>query len=77
MLALLVKHQAFRRLGGCAANALPISAAELLEDLTKEHRARMQKYEKEVEKSLQDLVAAQEVARKELLARLEAEKTRD
>ena len=34
----------------------------------------MQKHEKEVEKSLQDLVAAQEVARKELLARLEAEK---
>ena len=60
--------------GGGAANALPVSAAEILEDLTKERRARMQKHEKKLEKSLQDLVAAQEASRKELLARLEAEK---
>ena len=54
--------------GGAAANAPPVSAAEMLKYITKEHRTRMQKLEKEVEKSLKDSVAAQEVARRDLAA---------
>lgn len=54
--------------GGAAANAPPVSATEMLKYLTKEHRTRMQKHEKEVEKSLKDSVAAQEVARRDLAA---------